>query len=126
MGTPTEIYASFVMTVVAQEDDSRAVWPSCPAYGWSTGVHKLDSRPNGAPLSTPVYGADKMIEYHGFYVKGTGFPARNGDPKWEVIHARLPMKAALPELLRKRLRWMAWSRGYSTATSTARNSGPLS
>lgn len=37
MGTDTGIYASFVMTVVAEEDDSRSIWPSCPAYGWSTG-----------------------------------------------------------------------------------------
>ena len=37
MGTPTEIYATFVMTVVAEEDDSRSIWPSCPAFGWSTG-----------------------------------------------------------------------------------------
>eukprot|EP00435_Cladocopium_sp_Y103_P024112 s4048_g5.t2 len=28
MGTKTEIYATFVMTVVAEEDDSRSIWPS--------------------------------------------------------------------------------------------------
>ena len=38
MGTKTEIYATFVMTVVAEEDDSRSIWPSCPAFGWSTGL----------------------------------------------------------------------------------------
>ena len=38
MGTETEIYATFVMTVVAEEDTSRSIWPSCPAFGWSTGV----------------------------------------------------------------------------------------
>ena len=53
MGTDTEIYATFVMTVVAQEDASRAVWPSCPALGWTGGVHMLDSTPTGAPLTTP-------------------------------------------------------------------------
>ena len=31
LDTPTGIYASFVMTVVAEEDASRAIWPSCPA-----------------------------------------------------------------------------------------------
>ena len=29
------------------------VWPSCPALGWSSGVHKLTSMPNGNPLTTP-------------------------------------------------------------------------
>ena len=33
IGTPTGIYATFVMTVVVQEDMSRVVWPSCPAPG---------------------------------------------------------------------------------------------
>ena len=51
--TPSAVYATFVMRVVADEDASRVVWPSCPALGWSTGVHKLTSMPNGKPLSTP-------------------------------------------------------------------------
>lgn len=40
MGTETEIYATFVMTVVAEEDTSRSIWPSCPAFGWSTGASR--------------------------------------------------------------------------------------
>ena len=56
MNTPTAIYATFVMTVVAQEDASRGVWPSCPALGWTTGVHKLDATPNGNALTTPKDG----------------------------------------------------------------------
>ena len=50
IGTPTGIYATFVMTVVAQEDQSRAVWPSCPALGWTGGVNRLTSMPKRTQL----------------------------------------------------------------------------
>jgi len=90
MGTKTEIYATFVMTVVAEEDDSCSIWPSCPAFGWSTGVHKLDCLPNGEPLTTPAKA--KTIETHGYYQHGTGFPAVNGDPKLFPFYANLPIK----------------------------------
>ena len=30
LGTATAVYATFVMRIVAAEDGSRAVWPSCP------------------------------------------------------------------------------------------------
>ena len=69
----TGLYASFVMTTVAQEDDSRPIWPSCPSGGWATGVHALDSRPNGNPLtrslvSPTLRGGLGGIEQHGPYV----------------------------------------------------------
>jgi hypothetical protein len=76
MGTPTAVYATFVMSVLAEEDGSRAVWPSCPALGWSGGVHRLDARPNGKPLTTPDSGT--TIETHSPYQHGNGFPAVNG------------------------------------------------
>eukprot|EP01062_Namystynia_karyoxenos_P017405 TRINITY_DN163_c0_g1_i1.p1 TRINITY_DN163_c0_g1~~TRINITY_DN163_c0_g1_i1.p1 ORF type:complete len:1043 (+),score=341.75 TRINITY_DN163_c0_g1_i1:110-3130(+) len=50
IGTATGIYATFVLTVVTEEDQMRSVWPSCPAEGWSSGVHRLTSQPNGSPL----------------------------------------------------------------------------
>ena len=57
MDEPTGIYATFVMTVVAEEDQSRAVWPSCPASGWTAGVDRLTVVPTGKnPLSTPDKG----------------------------------------------------------------------
>ena len=90
MGTDTAIYATFVMTVVAQEDASRAVWPSCPALGWTTGVHKLDATPNGNALTTPKDG--KTLETHGPYLHGTGFPAVNGAAKLQLFDANLPIK----------------------------------
>ena len=65
MGTDTEVYATFVMTVVAQEDKTRAVWPSCPALGWTGGVNRLTSIPNGKNLTTPDSG--NRLETHGPY-----------------------------------------------------------
>jgi beta-mannosidase len=50
LNTPTGIYAAFVLTVVAQEDTSRAIWPSCPSNGWTAGAARLTSLPNGSPL----------------------------------------------------------------------------
>jgi len=46
------LYVSFVMTLVAQEDASRPIWPGCPSKGWATGVHRLTGLPNGRPLSS--------------------------------------------------------------------------
>ena len=54
MHTATAIYATFVLTVVAEEDKSRPIWPSCPALGWTKGVDRLTVRPNGNALETPV------------------------------------------------------------------------
>ena len=39
-------YTSWGITKVAQIDKSRPVWPACPAQGWTSGVFKLNSRPN--------------------------------------------------------------------------------
>ncbi len=50
IGTPTGIYATFVLTVVMEEDMSRVLWPSCPSNGWKAGVHRLDAHPDGSPL----------------------------------------------------------------------------
>jgi hypothetical protein len=51
IGTPTGVYATFVLTAVANElGDSHAIWPSCPSEGWKSGVRQLDAHPNGSPL----------------------------------------------------------------------------
>lgn len=76
IGTGTGIYATFVMTVVAQEDSSRVVWPSCPSSGWTGGVNTLTSIPNGKPLTTPTKGP--RFETHGPYQHGAGIKAVNG------------------------------------------------
>jgi hypothetical protein len=84
MGTPSEIYATFVMETVAQEDDSRSLWPSSPSrHGWATGVRSQDSRPllNGRKLTTrdpkPFFG---VLESHGPYMRSFShtFPGVNG------------------------------------------------
>ena len=88
MGSPTGIYATFVMTIVAQEDASRAVWPSCPSIGWTAGVRMLDALPNGNALTTPK--PSSKIETHGPYLHGSGFPAVNGDPKLDLFKPLVP------------------------------------
>eukprot|EP01065_Artemidia_motanka_P025528 TRINITY_DN30520_c0_g1_i1.p1 TRINITY_DN30520_c0_g1~~TRINITY_DN30520_c0_g1_i1.p1 ORF type:complete len:912 (+),score=270.91 TRINITY_DN30520_c0_g1_i1:48-2783(+) len=75
IGTSTGIYATFVLTIVAEEDQMRSIWPSCPANGWKSGVERLTSRPNGSPLGlgpafhTPEWGSN--IETHGPYQHAT-------------------------------------------------------
>jgi hypothetical protein len=76
------IYANFVMTTVAQEDKSRAIWPSCPSKGWDHGADTLWGLPNGVPLATRTDGPG--IETHGPYLNGNGFKAVN-DPDG-VLH----------------------------------------
>jgi len=89
MNTSSGIYATFVMTVVAQEDMSRVVWPSCPASGWTTGVNTLTSLPNGNPLTTPTGGP--RFETHGPYQHGGGFPAANGSPLPGLFQSNIPI-----------------------------------
>jgi len=86
MGTRTEIYATFVMTIVSEEDMTRIIWPSSPSSnGWKTGVNTLDGRPNGNALTTDeTDGAHNssfhVLEIHGPYWHGWSqtHPAVNG------------------------------------------------
>lgn len=82
MNTATEIYATFVMQTVAEEDDTRIVWPSCPAaVGWKTGVYTIDGRPNGSQLSTMDRVEDQPpLEVHGPYQRAFSLthPSMNG------------------------------------------------
>lgn len=89
MGSDTAIYATFVMSIVAEEDSSRAVWPSCPALGWTEGVWRLDSRPSGSALRTPSDGP--TIETHGDYQHGSGFPAVNGAASLQLFDSLIPL-----------------------------------
>ena len=93
--TPTAIYATFVLAIVVQEDMSRVVWPSCPAAGWTGGVHKLDSRPNGDPLGLMPRlskgGAnDVVIETHGPYQGGNGFTTVTATPPAVLFDSNIP------------------------------------
>jgi hypothetical protein len=52
------IFDSFVLRVVAEEDASRALWPTSPSAGWASGVNALTGLPNGRPLkSNTIQGA---------------------------------------------------------------------
>jgi hypothetical protein len=82
------LYVSFVMTITADEDDSRPIWPSCPSSGWAAGVHKLDARPNGNPLQS---GGPGHIEKHGPYLNGAGWQAVNFVTK-RKIGSNLPIE----------------------------------
>eukprot|EP00117_Sycon_ciliatum_P046191 scpid34575/ scgid33108/ Beta-mannosidase; Lysosomal beta A mannosidase; Mannanase len=92
MGTATGIYATFVMTVVMQEDKSRPIWPSCPAIGWTAGVHALDATPTGDVLTTP--NDARSIETHGPYQHGGGFPSVNGDNRLVLFPSNIPIKVS--------------------------------
>jgi len=84
------IYASFVVTTVAQEDKSRPIWPSCPAAGWNSGVDMLWSLPNGKTLSTRG-SVSPNFETHGPYQHGSGFKAVNDpDGKLQLFDANIP------------------------------------
>ena len=82
MGTPNEIYATFVLQTVAEEDDTRSIWPSSPSYhGWRSGVFTKDGRPNGKPLATRDPKAfPNKLEDHGPYLWSFSntFPGVNG------------------------------------------------
>ena len=53
------------MTVVAEEDASHAIWPSCPARGWSAGVEKLTARPVPGAELVPHLLKERTLETHG-------------------------------------------------------------
>jgi hypothetical protein len=80
--TSTFIYAAFVMTIVAQEDRSRVVWPSSPGPGWRTGVNRLYVTPNDSPGGLNLTGGGHIynqgIETHAPYQLGSGWPTVNG------------------------------------------------
>lgn len=82
MNSTTEIYVTFVMQTVAEEDDTRIVWPSCPAkVGWKTGVYTIDGRPNGESLSAmSTRKGQAPLEVHGPYQRGFSwtYPSVNG------------------------------------------------
>ena len=81
-----------VMTIVTSEDSSRAIWPSCPAQGWSTGVNRLSSLPNGNPLKPVPSLLHANLEQHGPYQHGDGWPAVNGDNRnLNIFNSMLPL-----------------------------------
>jgi beta-mannosidase len=87
-----EVYESFVMSAVAKEDDTRAIWPSSPSrFGWKTGVYRWNGKPNGNPLKMQTHG-DRDIEIHGPYQRGVSdtFPGVNGWSDWSSNETLIP------------------------------------
>jgi hypothetical protein len=93
------LISSFVLPIVAEEDPSRAIMPSCPSYGWASGVNTLTGRPNGKPLvpvdpschSKQHSGCAKGIESHGPYRGGSGFSAINGNAALGIFPSQIPL-----------------------------------
>ena len=80
-----------VIPTVAAVDKSRPVWPASPAGGWSSGVDRLSSRPNGERLTwsshyrgAGVGGYPWAIENHGPY---TGFMRVPNVNNWTMPRA---------------------------------------
>ncbi|GKY98403.1 hypothetical protein MPSEU_000797800 [Mayamaea pseudoterrestris] len=69
-----DVYESFVMTTVAEIDDTRPIWVSSPSpHGWASGVNMLDGRPNGKSLRVRHWNRSETchaIESHGPYQRG--------------------------------------------------------
>ena len=98
--THTGIYATFVLTVVAEEDDSRVIWPSCPSAGWVSGVDRITALPNGSPLGlNPRSGSTApVIETHGPYQHTSRglFPTINAGPFMNGTYTLPPVFKAAP------------------------------
>ena len=88
-GRNTGEVVKYAMTWVAEEDQSKTVWPACQSAGWLSGVDPSTSTPR-IPLVPLVpraptanrsdggkgrYGTD--MEYHGPYQHAGGFPSVN-------------------------------------------------
>ena len=84
MGTPSEIYATFVMKIVAEEDDTRPIWPSSPSrHGWKTGVRRLDGFPLARNTDLTTWDPSSFsshLESHGPYMRSFShsYPGVNG------------------------------------------------
>jgi len=101
MGTASEIYATLVMKTVADEDDTRPIWPSSPSrHGWKKGVRKIDSRPLTRDTSLVTWDPkafSSALESHGPYMRGFSysypgvngidqhFPFSNTPPKLKIV-----------------------------------------
>ena len=68
-GDPT----TYALTIVTEEDSTRAIWPASPAhFGWKSGVNMLTGMPNGLALQVgnATNGGLVVNESHGPYQFG--------------------------------------------------------
>ena len=52
-----DLWFSFVLPIIADEDPSRPLWPACPSAGFSSGVDRLTGLVNGRPLALKAIAA---------------------------------------------------------------------
>eukprot|EP01111_Echinosteliopsis_oligospora_P013129 TRINITY_DN4630_c0_g1_i1.p1 TRINITY_DN4630_c0_g1~~TRINITY_DN4630_c0_g1_i1.p1 ORF type:complete len:919 (-),score=251.71 TRINITY_DN4630_c0_g1_i1:36-2771(-) len=92
------LYDSFVMTIVAEEDKSRVIWPSSPSNGWISGVDRLWGLPSGKPVvSVPVPAfTTPIIEHHGYYFHGNGWSTIQNNSELVLLGLNLPEVLATP------------------------------
>ena len=72
-----------MLAVVAEEDPSRVVWPSCPSKGWVSGVNRLTALPNGSPSGLVPQDNGSAIEVRAHALApGTAWSAGSGRVVW--------------------------------------------
>jgi hypothetical protein len=98
------LFINFAMEVVAAEDKTTPIWPSCPAPGWKTGVNRLTGFASGQPLA--IGGA--TLDLHGPYIKGctTAFDPVDG---CYGEQAEDPFKVSTQMLVNQSI-WPPWGR----------------
>ena len=57
------VFLRTVLPNLTAVDASRPVWPSCPAYGWATGVD-AGGLPNGEAFAVPEIAAFRAKNVH--------------------------------------------------------------
>lgn len=108
LGRWDDSITGYLLPTVTSVDDTRAVWPTSPSYGLSSGVNRLTGLPNGQPFALPSTGGSNpgwTFETHGPYQHGAGFKTVNGDGNIDLFPTNLP-----PNLL-------AWNAAYGAAAS---------
>ena len=113
-----------VVNIVASEDMTRPLWPSCPAPGWTSGVNRLTGIPDGSPF---VEASNANIEQHGPYQHGDGWPAVNGnnqnlnlfDPMTPQTYSATRTGLGLPNLFTSEFGSVGWSSFESVSPTVA-------
>lgn len=90
MNTESSVYATFVMSIVAEEDPKKLLWPSSPSkYGWETGVDQ-SGLPNGNSLSVSQ---DECDDIDNLSITHSDLESRNIKMKsssklWKLVSSR--------------------------------------
>jgi hypothetical protein len=90
----SDIFSTFVLPIVAQEDGTRPIWGSSPSSGFTTGVFGKDGLPNGNELIYVTQTHANLIELHGPYNHGASktFSSVNGNWKDSIYNTQTPFQ----------------------------------